>query len=102
MKMKHAGSTEIGNVVVEVGDGVTAEAGQYAHAKIAPLARYAPKPTPFARVRLTRPGPRTISVHVNLDVNGTSVVGKAEAATFEEAVDAVHDQLHGRLLRMHN
>jgi ribosome-associated translation inhibitor RaiA len=100
--MKHAGAAEIGNVVVEVGHDVAAEARQYAHDKIAPLARYAPRPTRFARVRLTADGPRTIAVHVNLDVNGTLVVAKAEAPTFEEAVDAVRDQLHGRLLKMHN
>jgi ribosome-associated translation inhibitor RaiA len=100
--MKHAGATEIGNVVVEVDGQVATEARQYAHDKIAPLARYAPEPTEFARVRFTTTGPRTISVHVNLDVNGTPVVGKAEAATFEEAVDAVQDQLRTRLLKMHN
>ena len=99
--MKHAGAAEIGNVVVEV-DDVAAEAKQYAHDKIAPLARYAPQPTQFARVRLTTTGPRTIAVHVNLDVNGTQVVAKAEAPTYEEAVDAVQDQLHQRLLKMHN
>ena len=100
--MKHAGATEIENVVVEVGDGIAPGARQYAHGRIAPLARYAPRPTPFAHVRLTTTGPRTISVHVNVDVDGTPVVGRAEAATFEEAVDAVRDQLHHRLLKMHN
>lgn len=100
--MRNAGATEIGNVVVELGDRIAAEAKQYAHDKIATLARYAPEPTEFARVRLTTDGPRMIAVHANLDVNGTHVVAKAEAPTFEEAVDAVHDQLHIRLLKMHN
>ena len=96
--MKQAGATEIGNVVVELGERVPAEARQYAHDKIAPLSRYAPAPVQFARVRLTRPGPRTI----NLDVNGSSLPAQAEAATFAEAIDEVHDQLHTRLLKMHN
>lgn len=100
--MKHAGATEIGNVVVELGERVPAEARQYAHDKIAPLSRYAPAPVQFARVRLTRPGPRMIAVQVNLDVNGTSLPAQAEAATFAEAIDEVHDQLHTRLLKMHN
>ncbi|MFJ8962601.1 HPF/RaiA family ribosome-associated protein [Lentzea sp. NPDC102401] len=100
--MRHAGATEIANVVVELDDRIEDQAKQYAHDKIAPLARYAPHPTEFARVRLTTTGPRTISVHVNLDVNGTPVIGKAEAGTFEEAVDAVQAQLHNRLLRLHN
>lgn len=100
--MKHAGATEIGNVVVELDGRIAAEARQYAHDKISTLARYAPEPTEFAHVRLTPNGPRTITVHANLDVNGTPVVAKAEAPTYEEAVDAVHDQLHSRLLRMHN
>ncbi|GGU50151.1 HPF/RaiA family ribosome-associated protein [Lentzea flava] len=100
--MKHAGATEIGNVVVELDGPIAHRAKQYARDKITPLARYAPKPTRFAHVRLTTTGPRTIAVHANLDVDGTSVVAKAEAATFEEAVDAVHDQLHSRLLKLHN
>ncbi|MDX8034920.1 HPF/RaiA family ribosome-associated protein [Lentzea sp. BCCO 10_0856] len=100
--MKHAGAAEIGNVVVELDGRIATEARKYAHDKITPLARYSPELTEFAHVRLAATGPRTITVHVNLDVNGTPVVAKAEAATFEEAVDAVHDQLHSRLLRMHN
>lgn len=74
----------------------TEDEGRYAHDKIASLARYAPEPTEFARVRLTPIGPRTIAVHVNLDVNGTPLAAKVEAPTFEEAVDAVQDQLHVR------
>ncbi|SFR02158.1 Ribosome-associated translation inhibitor RaiA [Lentzea waywayandensis] len=100
--MKHAGATEIGNVVVELDGEIAEQARQYTRDKIAPLARYAPQPTEFARVRLIRTGPRAIAVHANLDVNGTPVVAKAEAATFEEAVDLVHDQLQNRLLKMHN
>lgn len=100
--MKHAGAAEIGNVAVELDDRIAARARRYAHDRISPLARYAPEPTDFAHVRLIAVGPRTIAAHVNLDVNGTPVVAKAEAATFEEALDAVRDQLHGRLLRMHN
>lgn len=100
--MKHAGATEIDNLVVELGERVPSEARQYAHDKIAPLSRYAPAPVSFARVRLSRPGPRTIAVQVNLDVNGTSLPAQAEAATFTEAIDQVHDQLHTRLVKMHN
>ena len=64
-----------------------------AHDKIAPLARYAPEPTEFARVRLIPDGPRTIAVHATLDVDGTQVFAKAE-----EAVDRVHDELQTLLL----
>jgi ribosome-associated translation inhibitor RaiA len=100
--MKHAGATEIGNVVIELDNGIAVEAKQYAHDKIAPLARYAPEPAQFAHVRLTFAGARSIAVHVNLDVNGKQVVAKAEAPTFTEAVDAVHDHLRGQLFKMHN
>ncbi|MDX8052163.1 HPF/RaiA family ribosome-associated protein [Lentzea sp. BCCO 10_0798] len=100
--MKHAGATEIGNVVVELDDRIAVAAKQYAHDKIAPLARYAPEPAEFAHVRLIQAGPRAIAAHVNLDVNGTQVVAKAEAPTFTEAVDAVHDQLRSLLVKMHN
>ena len=100
--MKNAGATEIGNVVVELDERIAAEARQYAHDKIAPLARYAPRPTEFAHVRLAPAGPRAVTVHVNLDVNGTQVVAKTEAPTFTEAVDAIHDQLRVRLIKMHN
>lgn len=100
--MKNAGATVIGNVVVELDDRIPAQAKQYAHDKIAPLARYAPQPTEFAHVRIVPAGQHEIAVHVNLDVNGTQVVAKAEAPTFTEAVDAIHDQLRGRLVKMHN
>ncbi|MGW4213583.1 HPF/RaiA family ribosome-associated protein [Lentzea sp. NPDC004789] len=100
--MKHAGATEIGNVAIELDGRIAAAARQYAHDKIAPLARYAPEPAQFAHVRLTLAGARRIAVHVNLDVNGTHIVAKAEAPTFTEAVDAVHDHLRGQLLKMHN
>lgn len=98
--MKNAGATVIGNVVVELAGDVPAAAKQYAHDKIAPLARYAPEPTEFARVRVTADGPRTIVVAANLDVNGTPVVARTEAPTFEEAVDHVHDQLQAQLVKM--
>jgi ribosome-associated translation inhibitor RaiA len=100
--MKHAGATEIGNVAIELDGRVGEEAKQYAHDRLAPLARFAPEPTEFAHVRLSHAGARMIAVHVNLDVNGTHVVAKAEAPTFTEAVDAVHDHLRGMLLKMHN
>ncbi|SDH59779.1 putative sigma-54 modulation protein [Lentzea fradiae] len=98
--MNNAGATVIGNVVVELADKVPAAARQYAHDKIAPLARYAPEPTEFAHVRLMADGPRAIAVHVNLDVNGTPVVARTEAPTFEEAVDHAHDQLQNQLVKM--
>ncbi|HEX7304708.1 HPF/RaiA family ribosome-associated protein [Lentzea sp.] len=100
--MKHAGAAEIGNVVVELDGPVSDRARHYARDKIAPLARYAPEPTEFAHVRIFKTGPRTFAVHANLDVNGTPVVGKAQAGTAEEAVDAVQDLLHTQLLRMRN
>lgn len=100
--MKHAGMAEIGNVVVELDGPIADGARNYAREKIAPLARYAPEPTEFAHVRLFKTGQRTFAVHANLDVNGTPVFAKKEAATIEEAVDAVQDQLHSQLLKLHN
>ena len=100
--MKHAGATVIGNVVVELDGPIADGARTYARDKIAPLARYAPEPTEFAHVRLFKTGPRTFAVHANLDVNGTPVYAKNEAVTVEQAVDAVQDQLHSQLLKMHN
>ena len=100
--MKHAGQQEIANVVVDAGDQTSPDARQYAHDRIAPLARFAPEPTNYAHVRIAHPGPRTVEVHANLDVNGTRVVAQAEANTVTEAVDAVRDHLHRQLLKMHN
>jgi len=100
--MKHAGQQEIANVVVDAGEQTSPEAKQYAHDRIAPLARFAPEPTNYAHVRIANPGPRTVEVHANLDVNGTHVVAQAEAGTVTEAVDAVRDHLHRQLLKMHN
>jgi ribosomal subunit interface protein len=100
--MKHAGQQEIANVVVEAGEETSQDARQYAHDRIAPLARFAPEPTTYAHVRIAHTGPRTIKVHANLDVNGTQVVAQAEAGTVTEAVDAVRDHLHRQLVKMHN
>lgn len=100
--MKKAGAAEIENVVVEADDQAPEGAAQYAHDKIASLGRFAPQPTTFARVRITFAGPRTIAVHANLDLNGTSVVAQAEAGTAMEAIDAVRDHLHRQLIKLHN
>ncbi|MFC3895192.1 HPF/RaiA family ribosome-associated protein [Lentzea rhizosphaerae] len=96
--MKHAGQLEIANVVVEAGDQTARE---YAHDRIAPLARFAPEPTTYAHVRIVTASPRTIEVRVNLDVNGTPVVAQAQAETATEAIDAVRDHLHSQLTKMH-
>ncbi|WP_086668554.1 HPF/RaiA family ribosome-associated protein [Lentzea kentuckyensis] len=100
--MKHAGQQEITNVVVEAGEQVSPDARQYAHDRIAPLARFAPEPTTYAHVRIVNAGARTVKVHANLDVNGTPVVAQAEADTVTEAIDAVRDHLHRQLVKMHN
>ncbi|WP_086664206.1 HPF/RaiA family ribosome-associated protein [Lentzea kentuckyensis] len=97
--MKNAGQQEIDNVVVEAVDQTAKE---YAHDRIAPLARFAPEPTTYAHVRIVNAGPRTVEVHANLDVNGTPVVAQAEAQTATEAIDAVRDHLHRQLVKMHN
>jgi ribosomal subunit interface protein len=97
--VKNAGQQEIANVVVEAVDQT---ARDYAHDRIAPLARFAPEPTTYAHVRIVNAGPRTVEVHANLDVNGTPVVAQAEAQTATEAIDAVRDHLHRQLVKMHN
>lgn len=97
--MKNAGQQEIANVVVEAVDQTAKE---YAHDRIAPLARFAPEPTTYAHVRIVITGPRTVRVNANLDVNGTQVVAQAEAQTATEAIDAVRDHLQRQLVKMHN
>ncbi len=88
--------------MVELDGPIEDEARTYVRDKIAPLARYAPEPTEFAHVRLFKTGPRTFAVHANLDVNGIPVFAKNEAATVEEEVDAVQNQLHSQLLKLHD
>ncbi|WP_330275892.1 HPF/RaiA family ribosome-associated protein [Lentzea sp. NBC_00516] len=100
--MKHAGATEIANVVIDADDQTPQDARQYAHDKIASLGRFAPEQTAYAHVRVSHSSPRTVAVHANLDVNGTSVVAQAEAGTATEAIDGVRDHLHRQLLKMHN
>lgn len=97
--MKNAGRLEISNVVVETDDQAARE---YAHDRIAPLARFAPEPTTYAHVRIVTAGARTVEVRANLDVNGTPVVAQAEAETATEAIDAVRDHLQSQLSKMHN
>jgi ribosomal subunit interface protein len=100
--MKHAGEVEIENVVVETDGQAPAGAAEYAHEKIAPLGRFAPRPAPYAHVRISNTGPHTIAVHANLDVNGTPVIAEAEAETVTEAIDAVRDHLQRKLTKLRN
>jgi ribosome-associated translation inhibitor RaiA len=104
--MRHAGQTVIENVQVSLTSKVPDDARGYAVAKIAALAKYAPAQVDDAAVRLTttagrRTRPRFVA-HARLTVNGTGVNADAEAATYTEAIDLLHDRVRDQLLKLHN
>ncbi|GGP79242.1 HPF/RaiA family ribosome-associated protein [Saccharothrix coeruleofusca] len=76
------------------------EAGDYARTKVEAVAKYAPADVHYARVRLATDGPRLVTVHASLDVNGKPVNAEAAAETYQEAVDLLHDRLQHRLVSM--
>jgi len=104
--MRHAGEAVIDNIQVSLTARVPDGARDYAVARIAPLARYAPMPVDDAAVRLTttsarRARPRVVA-HVRLAMAGLGVNAEAEAETYTEAIDLVRDRVTGQLLKLHN
>ncbi|TQM78940.1 sigma 54 modulation/S30EA-like ribosomal protein [Saccharothrix saharensis] len=91
---------EILNIRTDLGTGVPADATEYARAKVAAVAKYAPADVQFAHVRLRTDGPRSIVAHASLDVNGKPVNAEAAATTYQEAVDLLHDRLQHQLADM--
>jgi ribosome-associated translation inhibitor RaiA len=91
---------EIVNIRIDLATGVTGEAADYARAKIAAIAKYAPADIHYAKVRLTTDGPRLLVAHASLDVNGTPVNADASATTYQEAVDLLHDKLQHQLVEL--
>ncbi|MGE2735327.1 ribosome hibernation promotion factor [Mycolicibacterium vaccae] len=73
----------------------------YVQDKIGGLARLAPRPVAYARVRLTRAhdpaAERPVVGQANLEVGGRLLRAQVEAATAREAVDALEARLRGRL-----
>lgn len=104
--MRNAGQTVIENVQVSLTSMVPDDARGYAAAKIAALAKYAPGPVKGAAVRLTttadrRTRPRLVA-HARVTVDGTAINAEAEAATYTEVVDLLHDRVRDQLLKLHN
>ncbi|NUT98383.1 MAG: hypothetical protein HOY78_40875 [Saccharothrix sp.] len=60
------------------------------------LARY----SPVATARLDLDGPRRVTAHGRLDVDGVPVNAKATGDTYTEAVDLLQDKLKHQLLAM--
>ncbi|QQQ74204.1 HPF/RaiA family ribosome-associated protein [Saccharothrix sp. 6-C] len=88
---------EIADIRVDLAPGLPGEAGEYARAKIATIAKYAPADIAYARVRLSPDGQRLLVAHASLDVNGTPVNAEASAQTYQEAVDLLRDKLQHQL-----
>lgn len=91
---------EIVTIRIDLAAGVPGEATDYARAKVAAIAKYAPADIAYARVRLSTDGPRLLVAHASLDVNGTPVNAEASAETYQEAVDELHDKLQHQLAHM--
>ena len=76
----------------------------YAREKVAAALRYTSRPVLFARVWLDRaPDPavaRPAEASVEVDLNGTVVRARADAATQVEAIDLMQDRLKLRLARL--
>lgn len=91
---------QILNLRTELGSGVPAEATEYARAKVAAVAEYAPADVHFAHVRLSTDGLRLIVAHASSDAPGTRVNAEAAAETYQEAVDLLHDRSQHQLADM--
>ncbi|XVS62258.1 HPF/RaiA family ribosome-associated protein [Actinosynnema sp. CA-299493] len=91
---------EIADIRVDLARGVPGEAGEYARLKVSAIAKYSPADIGYAKVRLSTDGPRLLVAHASLDVNGTPVNADATAATYQEAVDLLHDKLRHQLADM--
>lgn len=104
--MHHAGQEVIDNLEVTSADRVPEPARAYALAKMGALAKYAPGPVDSADVRLTTTADRRVApvvvAHAHLRVKGTDVNAEAEADTFTEAIDLLHDRVRRLLLKVHN
>jgi ribosome-associated translation inhibitor RaiA len=77
---------------------------EYAREKVAATLRYTSRPILYARVWLDRAPdpavPRPAEASVEVDVNGTVVRARADAATQAEAIDLMQDRLKARLARV--
>jgi ribosome-associated translation inhibitor RaiA len=91
---------EIANIRVDLATGLPGEAAEYARTKVTAIAKYSPADISYAKVRLSTDGPRLVVAHASLDVNGTPVNADANAATYHEAVDLLHDKLQHQLAAM--
>ncbi|ROP35086.1 HPF/RaiA family ribosome-associated protein [Saccharothrix texasensis] len=91
---------EIVEFRVDLARGVPGEAGEYARVKVAAIAKYSPADIGYAKVRLSTDGSRLLVAHASLDVNGTQVNAEATAATYQEAVDLLHDKLQHQLVNL--
>lgn len=91
---------QITNIHTELADGIPAEAGDYARTKVEALARYSPADVPVATARLDHDGPRRVTAHGRLDVDGVPVNAKATGDTYTEAVDLLQDKLKHQLLAL--
>ena len=87
--------------IVTLRGDVAADPRAYARRKIGQLARLAPGPVLFARVRLEQaPDPaveRPALVQATLDVNGRLVRARVAARHFDEAIDLLEARLRNRL-----
>ncbi|MCS7484758.1 HPF/RaiA family ribosome-associated protein [Umezawaea endophytica] len=104
--MRHAGQNVIENVQVSLTSKVPGNARDYAVAKIAPLARYAPGSVDLAAVRLTTTAGRRarplVVAHARLTVNGAGLNAEVTASTYTEAIDQLHDRMRDLLLKSHD
>ncbi len=89
---------------VAVHRGVNPQVHAYARQKLGQLARLAPGPVLFARVKFDQaPDPavqRPALVQATLDVNGRLVRARVAARRFDEAIDLLEARLRDRLERL--
>jgi len=75
----------------------------YATGKVRSALHHTSRPVLYARVALDRSAhhavPRPVRASVEVDLNGTVLVAKADARTATEAIDLMKDRLAARLAR---
>jgi len=90
-------------IQVDVHSGAAAPLREYARAKVGAVLRHTSQPVLYARINLDQAddptGQRPTQASVEVDLNGTVLLAKAEAPTPTEAIDLMKDRLSARLAR---
>jgi ribosome-associated translation inhibitor RaiA len=87
-------------ILVRSHSTISAPVQQYARAKVEAVLRHTSRPILYARINLDRAGGTAATqASVEIDLNGTILLAKADADSPMEAIDLMKDRLSARLAR---